>query len=349
MKYNFPFFLLYLYIFLIVGCKSEDLTVVEKSITIDHKKVEEAFNRAGSFSHTKSITFMVDGQLIKEVYYNNSGNDIPHDVRSITKSIITILSGIAVEKGFIKSIDQNIGEYLIPIIPTIDSIKSRITIRDLLTMSAGFGWNELSGNDYSNWINSSNQLEYVLNRNLIFQPGHSFTYNSAALHILSIIISTASKMTTKEFAQIYLFDPLEIGSRDWSVDKQGFNNGGAGLSLTPTDMRKIGLLVLNQGVFNNKQIISRNWIDEMASAKISTQNVISYGNNYGYGWWIGEYHNKPFCFAMGWGGQFIIIVPHLKIVVTATSNWMGLNTNEANTQWSNLINLILREIIPSVK
>jgi len=317
---------------------------------IDELKLNNAFSQADQFSGLKSLVVSKDGVIIKEQFWRTGGADKPHDVRSVTKTVMSLLIGIAIDKGYIQSADQTIGEYFQPIVTNLTEDKANIKIRDLLTMSSGFIWNELTQDmEYYNWISSNNQVQYLFNRSLAAQPGQTFNYNTAALHLLSVILTRATNIKTEDFAKQYLFDQLGIKQNYWEKDRQGYNNGGAGLNITPHDMIKIGQLILNRGKFDGKQIVSPEWIDQSVAIQKSTNNAQLYGPGYGYGLWIGQNESGNYAFANGWGGQFIVIIPKLNLVVTATNNWSDIATINANQNWYQTIDLIMTQIVPAFK
>jgi CubicO group peptidase (beta-lactamase class C family) len=154
-------------------------------------------------------------------------------------------------------------------------------------------------------------------------------------------------MKTSDFAQKYLFDSLGIGQRNWSRDNRGYNYGGHGLSLTPNDMVKIGNLVLNHGMYDGKKIVSSEWIDQASKFHITTNNILPYLTGYGYGFWIGNEQGNDFASAMGWGGQYIMIFPRLNLVITAACTSEGLSEQEAGIQWTQTLDLIMKQVLPA--
>jgi CubicO group peptidase (beta-lactamase class C family) len=333
-----------LIIFLHISCSKEHSTepVPDNQKSSGNQKIDDAFTQAGKLSGLKSLVVSKDGVILREAYYGSGGANLPHDVRSVTKTVSSLLVGITIREGFLRSTDVTIGE----ISSTVPADKANIKIRDLLTMSGGFTWNELSSvSEYDNWINSPNQVNYVLSRPLAFEPGQVFTYNSAALHLLSAGITLAANKSTLSFAKKYLFDPLGINVNYWEQDHQGINNGAAGLNITPHDMIKIGELILNRGMYNGKQIVSSEWIDQMVKTQISTFNAQPYGPGYGYGIWVGHNDEGTYAFANGYGGQFIVIVPKLNLVVVATNEWNNVSSTTANSRWNNTLNLIMINIV----
>lgn len=313
----------------------------------DYQKLDEAFSIAQQFGNFKSLVVFHNDTLIKEAFSETGGADTRHDVRSVTKSVIGLLIGIAIDKGYLNSIDQTLGEFIDPLTYTITSEKAAIRICHLLTMSSGFEWDELTSvSGYNNWILSDNQVQYLLDKPLVQQPYQQFNYNSAALHLLSVIITKATRMSTHDFAIKYLFEPLGIAEIEWQIDKQGYNNGAAGLKITPHDMVKIGQLLLNHGVYNGKIIVSSEYSDQSIQSKISTNGTQFFSSSYGYCWWIGQNDNGNYAFANGYGGQFIVVFPDLDLVVVATNQWSGIRSNVANDQWYKTLDLILNRIVP---
>jgi CubicO group peptidase (beta-lactamase class C family) len=144
--------------------------------TVDtNAAIEEVFLSAEQLPNLKSLIVYKDNLVIKQKYFHNGAADSDHDVRSVNKSVMSTLIGIAIENGFIQSEDQTIDVFLQPLVGNIDSAKANIRIRDLLSMSSGFYGNELtSPAEYNNWISAPNQLLYTLNQPLVSQPGQSF-------------------------------------------------------------------------------------------------------------------------------------------------------------------------------
>jgi CubicO group peptidase (beta-lactamase class C family) len=257
------------------------------------------------------------------------------------------LIGIAIDKGYIHSEDDSIGQYLRPLNANIDAVKANMKIRDLLSMASGISGNELAnGSEYDNWFNSPNQINYTLNTPMAGQPGQVFNYNSGVAHLTSAILTQATGMSTLQFAKQYLFGPLGIADHYWQTDKQGIYNGGAGLNLTAHEMIKIGELYLNNGDYNGTRIVSQSWINKASSFKITTNNAQQFGPSYGYFWWIGNIHGHDYFWANGYGGQFIVVVRDINLVVSATNTWSGVGAATANQQWSSTLDIIMNKIIP---
>jgi len=151
-------------------------------------------------------------------------------------------------------------------------------------------------------------------------------------------------MTASEFARIYLFEPMGIGYRFWYEDNQGYNYGGAGLCIGPEDMIKIGNLFLQKGLYNGERIVSESWINQASTNYISTNNVVPYLTDYGYYWWLGSEKGFDFYMAMGYGGQFICVVPELNLVVVATCDFRGIGS-QAGQNWNTIIDIIMNNVL----
>lgn len=244
-----------------------------------------------------------------------------HNLRSATKSIMSILLGIALDKQYISSIDEKIYKLLPDYNFKKDTLKNEITIKHLITMKSGLASIEKGVNALKFLFNNGDWVKYILNLPLESKPGDKFVYNSANTHLLSAIISNATDMSTYDFADKYLFQPLGIKNVYWEKDKKGNNFGGGNLFMTPYDLAKIGYLYLNNGIWDGEVIISESWIEESLKSRYEWM----YGYHYGYLWYTRiekseESGKKHITYsAHGAGGQKIFVIPELDIVVAAAS------------------------------
>jgi CubicO group peptidase (beta-lactamase class C family) len=217
-------------------------------------------------------------------------------------------------------------------------------------MSFGHAWNGTSSSSMFGecFFESVDNLQFIIDLPLVTTPGTVFNYSDGASHMLSAIITEATGMNTLEFAKENLFDPLEITKVEWSADDRGYPLGAAYLRIKPADMVKFGNLILNKGKYNGNQIVPETWINEMTTVKISTNNDVPYGPEYGYQVWLGTAGGHRYYMAMGWGGQFIIIVPDQELVVTATCWTSNLTDQQAGEHWMSIISIIMEKILPAV-
>jgi CubicO group peptidase (beta-lactamase class C family) len=163
---------------------------------------------------------------------------------------------------------------------------------------------------------------------------------------MSVVLAEKTGMSTLQFARENLLVPLDIGERNWLDDNRGYNYGGVGLTMTPLDMIKIGELMLNHGLYNGRRIVPENWCNESTTAQTTTNNSIPYGPSYGYYWWVGSNNGHNFYFANGYGGQFIVVVEELNLVVTAHRDFRS-DWRNADNHWYTVLNTIVTEIIPA--
>jgi CubicO group peptidase (beta-lactamase class C family) len=301
---------------------------------IDNTKLDSAISAANRiittdsrvfFKNVESLIVYSHGELRFEKYYNGFYKDSLHQIQSQTKSIVALLMGIAIDKGYIKSENEPVSVYFPEYYKKEDNLKSSVTIRDLLTMSAGFEWEEMlpmndSKNDNMNMFRSYKWLNYALTRPMAKKPFTEFKYNSGNPMIVAGIIEKATNMKLDEFARKYLFNPLNINDFLWQKDSTGFCHAGGGLFLKPMDMLKIGVLVLNNGKWENHQLISEEWIRKTTSSYLSTTFDIS---TYGYFWWIremkiNEIKTTKVLSAEGAGGQKLYIFPEYKLIIAFT-------------------------------
>ncbi|MCX7798560.1 MAG: beta-lactamase family protein [Melioribacter sp.] len=315
------FFALFTFVFIIPGKnysdKYENKNVMKKLNELDSFLIN--YNKSNPVTH--SLIIYKDNELLFEKYYNGFYHSKLGNLKSVTKSIVSLLIGIAIDKGFIK----NENEKLINIFPelfeknTIDEKKKEINLKHLLTMSAGFEWNNFGGKWRSGWDNSKNQNKYLIEKvPLKNNPGEVWNYNSGLSHLLSGIIKKSSGMNTLEFAKKYLFGPLGINYVKWDKSNDGNEKGNSELWLKPKDLAKIGLMLLNEGKWNGNQIISKNWIEKLKKKFFDGFPQIG---GYSYHWHTRKFGRYNSFLAAGWGGQFLIIIPALNMVVVNTSRW----------------------------
>ncbi len=304
---------------------------------------------AAAIPGLRSILVVRHGRLIAERYLAPGGADSLYALRSVTKSVISLLVGSAIQRGAIRGTDQTLGELFHPPLPSLAPADAAITVGDLLTMTGGFQWNESGVTEYNNWVLAPDQIDYLLARPIVSQPGTTFNYNSAAVHLLSAVLEVDAGGTAA-FADSLLLAPLGIQTRDWELDDRGIPNGGAGLYLRPRDMAKIGQLVLQRGRSGATEVVPPSWVDEATRNHVHTGRTLgAYGLlQYGDLFWLGSAAGHAFVLASGYGGQTVYIVPDLDLVVVTTATWQGLG-NGAEAQTAAIAGLIVNGILPAVQ
>ena len=278
------------------------------------------------FKNVESVIIYSQDKIRFEKYYNGFDKDSLHHIQSQTKSILALLTGIAIDKGFIKSENDPVSLYF-PEYFNKDSLKSLVTIKDLLTMSAGFEWEELTpvndrDNDNMKMFQSGDWLRYALESQMAVKPSTVFRYNSGCPMIVAGIVEKATRMKLDEFANRYLFIPLGINHYRWLKDSTGFCHAGGGLFLKPSDMMKIGIMVMDYGKWKGHELISEMWINKTLDSYLSTPFDSS---TYGYFWWlrtknINSGRSTRVVSAEGAGGQNLYIFPEYKLIVAFTEH-----------------------------
>jgi CubicO group peptidase (beta-lactamase class C family) len=264
----------------------------------------------------RSLLVSWRGELIAEHYAPGVSGSRPANVKSVSKSVIAALVGIAIERRLIKSVREPIGTYFPELRRDADRRKQAITVEDLLTMRSGL--ESTSGRNYGAWVRSRNWVRAALAQPMVSEPGSTMEYSTGSSHLLSAILTKVTGVSTWQFAQEALAKPLGISLARWPQDPQGIYFGGNEMLLTPKQMLAIGELYLERGNSNGRQIVPASWVD--ASCVPRTTSAWDSDREYGYGWWIQELSGGTPCFAWGYGGQYIFVFRELNLVVTATSS-----------------------------
>jgi len=295
----------------------------------------------------RSMLVMRRGKLVLETYWNGYDKNALQDLRSVTKSITSLLVGIAIDQKFIKGIDEPLQTYLGPIYPNASALQQNITLEDLLTMRSGLACNdrdESSPGHEDRMYRERDWVGYFLHLPIVSPAGQATHYCTGGAVTLGRVISEASKRSVPMFADQFLFGPLEIKGAHWSdFDSHRQTDTGGHLSLRPRDMAKIGQLVLQGGTWNGRQLLPREWIEQSTNE----HTRIDGGKPYGYLWWrlLVPYHDSHISaiFAGGNGGQYIFVVPELELVTVFT----GGNYNSKKAQRP--FQIMNKYILPAVR
>ncbi len=306
----------------------------------------KAFEKAENLDFLYSLLIIKNGKLVAEKYYNGKTASDPHDVHSVSKSFTSALIGIAIDKRFISSVNKKIMDYFPEYRSlNIDQRIYSITIGHLLTMTGGFDWGE-SIDYWVEYMTSPDRIKYILELPLRHNPGEDWNYSSVQTDLLSIIVSRASGMTTYDFAEKYLFEPLDITIRGWIQYPGGWYSGGHKMFFAPRDMARFGYLYLNNGKINSERIIAPRWINdsiEPIPEYNSPDDFFNKDKGYGYCWWLSTIQDHKVYSARGRGGQSIFVIPDSDLIVVTTC--------EADQEWSSdtiqyfLVTSILAECI----
>ena len=277
--------------------------------------LEAGLAPAADLPRLRSLLVSRDGQLAFERYYHGTRAGQLANIKSASKSVISALVGIAVNRGEIESVDQPIASYFPELKKDADPLKASITIEDLLTMRSGL--ESTSGRNYGAWVTSRNWVRYVLTRPVIAEPGTRVEYSTGSTHLLSAILTNATGLTTWRYANERLAKPLGFSLARWPQDPQGIFFGGNEMLMTPRQMVAFGELYLNRGRVGEQQLLSPDWI----ARSFVPRGRSRWGSDreYGYGWWIRALGGRNTYYAWGYGGQFIFVVPDVRLVVVTSS------------------------------
>jgi CubicO group peptidase (beta-lactamase class C family) len=199
------------------------------------------------------------------------------------------------------------------------------------------------------WLAAPVQALYLLQRQRVSHPGEVFQYNDAAAHLLSVVLTKVSGISTQRFMEEHLLSPLGIEKRRWLMDNQGYANGAIGLFLAPKDMLKLGELMAQKGVYQGRRIVSSRWIEESTRPQISTGKKGLMGGDYGFLWWLGQSPEGRVFFAYGGGGQFIFVAPEQYLVIVTQGDWLSLRSEAASEQRkAALVRLFTEDLLPSL-
>lgn len=353
-------YLLFVFLFLSFHC-NRNLTSPENnsyqwSIStpqeqgLSAESLNRAFDQVSQRHFMNAVVIIKNGFLVAERYYNGFDRNDPHVVRSVSKSFLSALVGIALNEGYIKSLDEKIMDYYPEYKNNIiDRRVFDITIRHLLTMKTGFDGDRET---FFNIFYSDNWIRSTLSQNLIFSPGSKYKYSTAATHLLSGILTKATGQTTLEFANIKLFNPLKIKVHAWERDPQGYYCGGNNMYFTPRDMARFGYLYLNNGQLDGQYIVPLNWVQESLKSYYKFQQD-SWGDltniEYGYLWWKGVLNGYSCYFALGFAGQYILMVPEHHIIIVFCSDSWSQDWDEGDEQERSVLDVIANYILPAIR
>lgn len=276
-----------------------------------------AVSAADSMPRTHSLLVSWNGSLVLERYFHGKTRGDNANLKSVSKSVISALVGIAIDRGLIEGVDEPISHYF-PSTRAGERLASRgtITIGHLLSMQSGL--ETTSNRNYGAWVLSPDWVEAALEQPIVEPAGTRMIYSTGNTHLLSAILTKATGKSTLEFAREALSRPLGFELAPWPRGPRGIYFGGNDMEMTPREMLAFGRLYLNGGRVGDRQVVPAEWVK--ASLAPRAESTREEGRYYGYGWWIRDFAGFTAPYAWGYGGQFIVLVPDLDLVVVATSS-----------------------------
>ncbi len=355
-QYKLAKFLLFIFLILFtLNCSSEPeiipptnfewQVVTPESVDVDSAKIKMGIIEAGKQGFINSVLIVKNGKIISEKYFNGFSKNSAQIVRSVSKSFLSATYGIASEKSVL-SVDDKIMDYLSAYKSyIIDNRYNNITILNLLQMRGGL---DNDRNVYFNAFQSKNWIKTIFKLGLRFTPGTKFSYSTLGAHLLSAVLTNASGMSSKDFVEKNLIKPMGISLEKWEKDPQGIYFGGNNMYFTSRNMAAFGLMYMNNGRLNGKQIVSEGWVKR--SLKYSSGGLGDWGvlKNIGYGlfWWLGEINGKKVFSAIGHGGQFIMCIPSLDMIIVTTAE-SYIYWEEADRQETKIMEIMSKYFLPA--
>ncbi len=318
-------------------------TTSPSSQQMDEGKITELESALQEANGLYSFLVIRNGKIVSETYRSGASRNALLHLRSVTKSVTGLLAGISMYNGSIESEDQFITNYF-PELPTNTGWQN-VKLEHLLNMLTGMDWREERDLDeYENNLNDP--LTYIFSKPIIHTPGTTYEYNSTSSHLLSYILQRTNTLTPGEFAQSVLWDPLGINGYNWETDGNRVERGGAGLELTARDLAKIGLLYLQDGRWDNQQIVSKSWVDETLNHPLDLGGYSASGHRRNY-WWTRQVEGTKIHFVDGYGGQVLLIAPEFDLIVVTNRKYRvnsGANRNAFDQFFDDFLPRVLNSV-----
>ena len=319
-------------------------TPADQGISSDN--LELAFTAAAELGFVDALVVIRNGYLVGEKYYNGYDKFTSHHVMSVSKSFLNALTGIALQQGIISNLDVKMMDYFAEYAYLItDERKFQVTLRHLLTMRMGI---DIEENHLFQVLATDNWIRSTLELPLLSAPGEAFRYSTMQTHLLAAILTKTSGVSLLEFANKYLFEPMNINVDYWNRDPQGYYFGGSDMYFTPREMAVLGYLYLNNGKMNGIQIVPSSWVSASLTGTWpdnSPEWGVLKNYNYGYLWWLGYINDLPMFMALGHGGQTVVTFPDLNLIVVSTADYnVGWDENQIRP----ILKVISDYILPAV-
>lgn len=279
--------------------------------------LEAVLEGASSILPLKAVAVASGGSLVGTRGFRGSTVDSPTNIKSASKTVLSALAGIAIDKGVLKGTDQRVADVLQRDLPANPDPRLRmITVGNLLSMQAGL--ESTSGSNYGRWVASSNWVRDALSRPFVSEPGGAMVYSTGTSHLLSAMLARASGRSTLELAREWLGPQQGFAVTAWDRDPQGVHLGGNNMAMSTRSLLTLGELYRNRGLASNgTRLLSASWIEQSWQPRTASRWT---GDGYGYGWFLRELGGQQVRYAWGYGGQMLYVVPALDLVVAMTSD-----------------------------
>ncbi len=295
---------------------------------------------ARSLDQCRAILVRHSGLTVLSEVFRGPNINRPVPIKSVSKTFVAALTGAALDRKELPSLDATVGQTAPRLIPRdADPRVADITIKNLITMQAGL--ERTSGTNYGPWVNSRDWVADALSRPFVAEPGSRMLYSTGSFHVLGAILSEVSGQSLLDLARQRLGDPLGFEIPAWTRDPQGRYLGGNEMALTLEAMARFGEMYRRNGRYLGAQVLSADWVER--SMQRRTRSAFS-GLNYGYGWFLGQGAGVNYALARGYGGQIICVAPDVALTAVITSD--PTRPARSGGHFGDLQRLIARQILP---
>jgi len=308
----------------------------------------------GRLDDVQAVLVLHDGETIFEHYYGTTAREF-QDTRSVTKSVMSALIGIAIGDGDIRGVKATLAELLPDYRAVMTPAVARTTLGQVLSMTAGMP-DDWDGQVGDRWVFAPDPVKAILT-SPVQPPGEQFAYSNTSAHLLSAILEHATGQPLLSYARKKLLDPLGVDTHPaaqppmtakglvsfrtadfaWSVDSTGLNLGAARMKLRPRDMASFGSLFLNQGRWHHRQLVPSTWVTAATTEHASALGLTGADVGYGYMWWVGKVDSDPAFLAWGFGGQAIRVIPARRLVIVVSTNLPRPDSEGADIEYVQLL------------
>ncbi|MEX0605554.1 MAG: serine hydrolase [Marinobacter sp.] len=261
-----------------------------------------------------ALLVAVDGEPVLAYVYEGPGMNAPVNIKSLSKTVLSAVAGIAIEKGVLDSEDQRLAD-LLAIPAGVDEQVNDITVGHLLSMQAGLG--RTSGRHYGAWVSSDNWVDYALRRPFADKPGGAMLYSTGSYHLLGAALVQVTDQNLLTLTRQWLGQPLDADIPSWPTDPQGIHFGGNDMRMSPSALLALGELYRNGGVYNGERLLSEAWIRNAWTPRGKSRYT---NDDYGYGWFVTELSGYRGYYGRGYGGQMLYVIPELALTVVMTAD-----------------------------
>lgn len=299
--------------------RSGDWTRAEPAAKgLDPEAMAAGVRELRGMAGVRTLQVVAGGELVVDEGFAGADPGAPHNLKSASKSLLSLLTGIALERGLLPGLEATVAELLGR---ELTDGKGEIRLRHLLTMTSGL--ESTSGPNYGAWVSAGDWTRAALARPLLSPPGEDFRYSTGNSHLLAAALERAAGEDLLAYARRELFEPLGMGPVTWQESPEGVRFGGNNLSAAPRDLARLGLMLLNEGRWNGRRVVPAEWIERSTETHaVPPQEWVERYGEYGYLWWLPRGHGGAFV-AVGYGGQFLYVAPAAGVAVVLTSTLEG--------------------------